>query len=416
LLDWVATDRSLTARTGQTFKLTPRNAATTAGGYDSNGAVLGNVNHEPRWGYRNGQFGLWCNRALTNLVVQSDGITTGNGWTLAGTGASAAAYATHANIPFTRVTSISGTTELYRTVTLTGNGVKTYAIAVRADDGVSGTVLVGLYDATALAWRAKATVTVAADGTIAFSNYTGTLQGVENLGDGVYRVLIQTTSCTAANTHRCYAANGSGGTATSIRVSRAQVDDNPICGPMVPTAGTTVTSTADSYSCLVADSNALAIPPFTSLPLYTKAVHFATLVAATNWELVSCDDNTSATWHTRIDGAAGYPTAQYGYGGNYVSPSSAHVAAYGDVMEVCGQFYKKGVSPYAYARCYSRQNGGATSDSGEAGGSPAVWQMTGIKNMYLLSHTSLGQSGAGLLQAVRIALGAQSIDYMSAGL
>lgn len=176
--------------------------------------------------------GVICTKRLIdpnqNLVTSPDTITAGAGWTYTGTLAGAAAFSTlvlgRDSIPLTRLTNASGGSA-YRAITLTGNGVKRYAVVLQWD-GVAGTTIHGLFDVTAGVFIALATVTWSAAG-VATSPATptnGTLIRLAALGGNAYRLVLESTTATATNTHRAYAH--STGTATSIRVGRVDVQDS----------------------------------------------------------------------------------------------------------------------------------------------------------------------------------------------
>lgn len=261
--------------------------------------------------------GILLEGARTNLVVQSDTLTAGAGWTVSGTATPTAAYSNIGATSFTRITGIAaGAGNIQRSVTLTGDGVKACSAVVQFD--VAGTqVLTLLYDNTAGAQRCTVTVTWASDGTATCVANTGTLLLFQRLqtvsGASTYGIVAQSTSATAANAHRCYPVSSVvGGTADSARIGGCQVEDATFPSSIIPTVGSTVTRSADALSF-----------PFNAatqaLTVYCKGVERGgSLVAASGmWEvgqwatypaLMSYRDGANGTsyWHnsgTQVGGA-----------------------------------------------------------------------------------------------------------------
>lgn len=155
-----------------------------------------------------------CLAALTNIstvgTVRARGFVTlpildaldfSTGWTLTGTPTrSAAAMTCDDGVPLDLIADDdAGVLEQYtRTVVLTGDGEKCIAFRLSKDTSAGG--IVTLRDSTAgvnrgrLVWTWSGTVPA-----IVVSN--GTLISSTHLGNGDYRVVYKTTSCTAANTH-----------------------------------------------------------------------------------------------------------------------------------------------------------------------------------------------------------------------
>jgi hypothetical protein len=150
-------------------------------------------------------------------------------------------------LPLTRLQAID-TGAASRTVTLTGDGVKAVSCFVEYD-GVAGLTHHGLWDATAGAWRAHAEVTWASDGSATCAALVGTLLAFDALDiTGVaptYRIVMQSTSCTAVSTHGVYASDAGATTATSIRVGGVQVENATYPSSRIATAASAVTRAAD---------------------------------------------------------------------------------------------------------------------------------------------------------------------------
>src|SRR3990172_1003557 len=251
LFDWNFADGltstgGIVARTGQVGTFARGGTVNVASALDANARYFFPGYKAPRF-HRDptsGLYGVLLEGARTNPVIQSDALNTG--WTLANCSATNA-YATHAGRPFSRITGMGAGTEAYRTVTLTGDGVKAFSLLV-ATDGTAGTFFAGIYDATVATFRARAQITVAASGVVTAAIAEGTLFGVIALADGAYRVLVASTSCTAVNTHRAYGALQAGGALTSVQISGVDVEDASFPSSVIPTTTTTLTRSADALS------------------------------------------------------------------------------------------------------------------------------------------------------------------------
>lgn len=191
--------------------------------------------------------------ASTNLVIQSDAINTG--WTLA-TLSATNAYASHANVSFSRLTGLTSAATAKRSVTFTGDGTKAFSILVHTDGG-AGVGYFSVRDTTAGTYRAVGGYTIDGAGAItAIAAVIGTAMGVVALGDGVYRVQFQTTSVTAANNHLVAAFDGQGAsTLTSVQVAGVQVEDGALVSSLIPTTTATVTRAADIDALLAATAS-----------------------------------------------------------------------------------------------------------------------------------------------------------------
>lgn len=129
-----------------------------------------------------------------------------NSWTSAGT----PTIATGQTDPFggTRATLIGDDDAAVvesksRTVTFTGNGVKSVALTIK--QGTSSTTEFGIRDSTAVAWLHLVRATWSAGvPTLSTQQGSGTLYPVVSLGNGWYQVQFTTAAATAANTNTFY--------------------------------------------------------------------------------------------------------------------------------------------------------------------------------------------------------------------
>lgn len=186
--------------------------------------------------------------ARTNLIAESEDL---NSWTKNGTPVVTDDAATYGSLHLALVNDDdAGVTEYITTDPgLTGNAVKAVSWFMRA--GTSTEVGISLRDETAAANRLQ--LTVAWSGGVPTPTVdVGTLLKM-TLVDSVtklYRFECQTTSCTAANTHRLY-LNPTLATASltgTVYAGGFQVENAPFPSSYIPTDGATVTRNADVFT------------------------------------------------------------------------------------------------------------------------------------------------------------------------
>lgn len=222
-----------------------RNSLATA--WDSRGGLTQVLAHQARLESFGGVAGRPLEGAATNLCLRSENF--GTTWAAIGTPTRVAAAKRVGMLVLDLLgDDAAGTLEGYsQVVTFTANAVK--AVAVYMAQGTSTSSVVRLRDTSAAANRLLATITWSG-GVPSVAMTTGTLIGVENGGGGVFRVLLQTSSVTAANTNQLeiYPATTSAlvttGTGT-LYVGGVQAENALWPGSYLPTTSATVARVAD---------------------------------------------------------------------------------------------------------------------------------------------------------------------------
>lgn len=184
-----------------------------------------------------------------NVSIQSETVTT---WTAIGTPVETAAAHTASGVSMDLIGDDDAAVaegEL-RSVTLTGDGLKAFSSHVKA--GTSTSFALRFRDATAAVNRFLASFDWTGGVPTLVSASAGTFLGYEPLVDGVFRLLMQTTSAIAANSNeiRLYPA-----TTVALAVANTgdtyfggvQVENRATSGPYVKT--TTVAISNLTASC-----------------------------------------------------------------------------------------------------------------------------------------------------------------------
>jgi hypothetical protein len=137
--------------------------------------------------------------------------------------------------------STSGVVE--RFVGFTGDGAKSVSVFLKA--GTSGTTIFFLRDATALVTRGSATITWTGGVPSAVASSGGTIEAVENYGNGWYRIKLLLAGVIAANSNSLRIQPDSvAGTGTVIAWG-AQAENGSFATSYIPTVASTVTRSAD---------------------------------------------------------------------------------------------------------------------------------------------------------------------------
>lgn len=279
---------SLVSQRGPAFSLTRATVTTTV---DSSDLVQNVSSGAPRWwriGAASGATGLWVHQAHTNIVLQSENHGTTWAAIAATSPTRVAANDTCGVVVLDLLGDDSGVlAEGYtQTVTFTGNAAKTVAVFMKA--GTSTNSAIRLRDTVGLANRLL--VSIAWSGGVPTPTMTtGTHEGTDVLGNGVYRLRFITTSVTAANTNvlEIYPASDAalaGGATGTVNVGGWMVLNALENAPYVKTTTGSVTVDAD----VVTAPGAGVIT--TEGTMYARVIGPA--VATGNHVLFSMDDGT----------------------------------------------------------------------------------------------------------------------------
>jgi hypothetical protein len=127
--------------------------------------------------------------------------------------------------------------------TFTGDGTKSVSVFLKA--GTSGTTLFFLRDVTALVTRGSATITWTGGVPSAVASSGGTIEAVENYGNGWYRIKLLLAGVIAANSNSLRIQPDSvAGTGTVIAWG-AQAENGSFATSYIPTVASQVTRSAD---------------------------------------------------------------------------------------------------------------------------------------------------------------------------
>lgn len=195
-------DLSPVLTTGQTLSLTRASDRTV---YDSTGRVATITHSQLPWSAAyNSSTAQWeptldVHTGRTNLVLRSEDFSAS--WTAIGSPTRTAAAAACGDLSLDLIgDDAAGTLEGYsQVVSFTANAVKAVSLFIK--QGTSTSSVIRLRDTTASANRLLATVTWSGS-TPSVAMTTGTYIGASALANGVYRLLFQTSSVTAANTNQ----------------------------------------------------------------------------------------------------------------------------------------------------------------------------------------------------------------------
>ena len=185
--------------------------------------------------------GVLLEAAGTNLFLQSEafgttwlssGVTVGANTTVAPDGATTG----------DTLTAATTASYVYQTVAFTGNGDKSYSVFVKA--GTATTTRLVLRDTTASINRGGVNITWTA-GVASGVATEGTLQGIDPLANGWYRVRVLATGVVAANTNQ-FRFNPDTGVGTGNTIFwGAQTENGAVATSYIPTTTTTGSRIAD---------------------------------------------------------------------------------------------------------------------------------------------------------------------------
>lgn len=225
---------------------------TTGTRWNSGGNLEIITQHLPRWDYDPATLafkGLKIEGQRQNLVVQTEAMTT-SPWVVSGITVTPNVLTTK-GLTFARISTPS-VGVLFQPVTFTGNGTKCMACYFKQDGSNAGTFSFQLWDNTASAYRGGATGTIASDGTItAVGSNGGTVLKVENIGGGVYRILVRAPGIVAANVNRVYVSDSGGVTVSSFLAAGAQAEDAQWPSSYIPNVTSINTRSADDLTMLL---------------------------------------------------------------------------------------------------------------------------------------------------------------------
>jgi hypothetical protein len=327
VLAFSADDFTLLLPTGQTLTYTRTGTKTVQ---DSSGRVTTLGKNQPSWAAAyNATTGNYepvyqSDRAVTNLVLRSEDF--GTTWSAVGSPTRTAAAKSAGDVALDLLgDDAAGTLEGYtQTVTFTGNAQK--AVSLFIAKGTSTSSVIRLRDTTASANRLLATVTWS--GTVpSVAMTTGTHLSLSPVpcGNGVYRLLFQTSSVTAANTNQLeiYPATDSGLSATpigNVYVGGVQAENYEAPRQYAKSVSSAATTTGDELSTPISwlpqDFTVyarLARPPWVG----------ATMLSGFVGGIVSQWNTTGNRWGVRYEGASGNIVAYLHDGGTSASASVA---------------------------------------------------------------------------------------------
>lgn len=306
---------------------TRADAATCATRLDSAGLVRRAAAGKLRASYVYGDSvpGLLLEPARTNLCLQSEDF--GTTWTAVGTPTRSAGAATCGALSLDLIGDDNGAAieGYYQVVGFTGDATKAVSVFVKAGSSPPAAGwYVELYDVTAGTDRLTAIVTFAgAVPSVAIVGGKGVYLGAVALAGGVYRLLFQTNSVTAANTHRVYVQSVETG---NIYAGGVQVEDAPYPSSYIKTTTASVTRAADTLPFPIGFGPQ-------DLTVYVKLTRpaWAALAGAVTLNCGVYDIGNGATAHQWLyaDLAAGTFVAGF-YGTGAVSASVA-IPATGDI-------------------------------------------------------------------------------------
>lgn len=243
-------------------------------------------------------YGYLSEPASTNLVLQSENF--GTTWAAVGatspTRSAAAARCGRVVLDLLGDDSALAAEGYTQTVTFTGNAVKSISFVIK--QGTSTSSVVRLRDNTGLADRLLLAITWSG-GVPTVTMTTGTLEGTSSMANGCYRVRVQTTSVTAANTNtlEVYPATTAAfaiGNTGDIYVGGVMAEDDAAqCSTYIPTTTATVTRNADSltYTSITGASQA-------TLAGFVEAnLGVLPPAAGGNYTAMQWDDGTSNNRH-----------------------------------------------------------------------------------------------------------------------
>jgi len=208
--------------------------------------------HGPRLDYDGDTLaarGLLVEEARTNAVIHSSDFASWSGSTATvNANAVVAPDGTQTADEVVRVSSVSDNKHI--NCTFTGDGSKPVSIYVKYNTASTFTVL--LFDLTVIASRADVTFTFTAGVPTATSTLAGSVESIQAVGNGWYRIKLVASGVVAANTNRVYVypavAGSSDGEKTTFWGAQAEVQTATFSTSYIATSGAQITRNADVAS------------------------------------------------------------------------------------------------------------------------------------------------------------------------
>lgn len=351
--------------------------------------------------YVNGVRSTLLEKSSTNLVLQSENF--GTTWTLLGTPTRTAAWNTASGVTLdlTGDDSAAAVEGYEQVITFTGDGIK--AVSVHVDgSGSTTSSIIRLRDNTAGANRLLARLTWSG-GLPVIAMTTGAYFGYEVLASGVFRLLFQTASVTAANSNQIanYPATDAAlavANTGNLAIGGVQAENAILPSSYAPTTTGTFIRASDSYSL-----------PITFAPMecsiYCKFIELGT-VQTTNarlWEISDAGENRARLY---VYSPSGTYVATHGSASADTSSGLLSAPAYRDVVEILVRLFGDGSVDI------TQSINGAASTSGPVS-SPNVLAATWSGNLlWLNSAGTTGGIGFAAYQALKIVAGARSLAEM----
>ena len=141
----------------------------------------------------------------------------------------------------------AATEQLRKVVSITGDGVKAVSVVIKQDVmPASGTQNIRLRDEVALVDRMDASITGWVGGEPQVTMVAGVLLRKVKRSGGFWELWLQSTACTAANSHQVrFLLAGTASETGSLIIYHAQVEDAPVPSSVIRTSGSTVTRSRD---------------------------------------------------------------------------------------------------------------------------------------------------------------------------
>ena len=338
VLQFSADDFTLALASGQTLTYSRSGSRTIT---DTAGRVTTLATNQPAWGaVYNATTGntepvIQLDRAVTNLCLRSEDF--GTTWSGIGSPTRTAGALTAGDVALDLIgDDAAGTLEGYsQPITFTGNAVK--AVSLFVSLGSSASSVVRLRDTTAGANRLLATITWSGT-TPSVAMTTGTHIGSTPCANGVFRLLFQTSSVTAANTNQievypatdnALAVSGTG----TLYAGGVQCENYDAPRSYVKSLGSAGTTAADNLSASLAWlPQDFTVYARVSRPPWAGAAMASGFVGG----IVSQWNVSGSRWGIRYSDIAGNIEALLDDGTTTVTALDAIPA--GGFVDICAQF------------------------------------------------------------------------------